>query len=742
MVEEHRNHHGKYFFTLIFASVLFFSIGMVSHNAFADTGVTVQSVDQAVQQILFQDDYSSNAGWTQVGTQVTVNSMAHPGVVYFDNAMEGSGVTQSRVFKQIPSVLPGSWTADFGYKFTASTIPSAYPLALTSSNADPERQGSTGSAILVYHGDNSNVLHLRVWLGSTVIDSPTLYTGISINQNTQYYVRLDKTPTQLTLSVFLDPLRTIQVPGSPVTLTISPTDLANLNYVQHSTSLSSGSARTLTAQIDHIIIYTQTVGSLSHPTTSQLQVNSQDSFGNTLTGFYTELYASNGIQLDANYTPYNFTLNNGQNYTVHVENFGKFMFSHWLDTGSTDSNRTISITSNESITAVYKTVPQPPTGLNATAFSSSQINLNWNAPTNDGGSPVTSYELKGSTDGSTWSVLVRNTHSTSTTYSDTGLSANTTYYYRVFAINDVGTSLSSNTTSATTPISTIQVGNTPLGIGVNSVTNKIYVANEADNTVSVIDSNTNNVIKTISVGSNPDTVDVNTVTNKIYVANTLSDTVSVIDGSTDTLIKTIPVSSHPLGLVVNPNTNRIYTASYPNSTVTVIDGSVDSVIDTVAEKGGTMYLGINTATNKIYVSKIVSGTVTVINGSNDRILTDIKVGKYPQIVLANKNTNMIYVINHISNTVSVINGSTNMVVNTIPLTSNRGGGGINDVTNKVYVTNGPSGSVEVIDGTTNSIIKKITLGNANPDYVGIDTVTNKIYVADEGSNKIFVINGL
>ncbi|TLX82813.1 MAG: fibronectin type III domain-containing protein [Thaumarchaeota archaeon] len=48
----------------------------------------------------------------------------------------------------------------------------------------------------------------------------------------------------------------------------------------------------------------------------------------------------------------------------------------------------------------------------------------------------------------TWSIIVSNTGSTATTYSNPGLSPNTTYYYRVFAINDVGTSLRSNTTSA------------------------------------------------------------------------------------------------------------------------------------------------------------------------------------------------------------------------------------------------------------------------------------------------------
>src|SRR3989449_5443990 len=36
--------------------------------------------------------------------------------------------------------------------------------------------------------------------------------------------------------------------------------------------------------------------------------------------------------------------------------------------------------------------PSPPTGLTATAVSSSQINLSWTAP-NNGGSPITGYKI-------------------------------------------------------------------------------------------------------------------------------------------------------------------------------------------------------------------------------------------------------------------------------------------------------------------------------------------------------------
>jgi hypothetical protein len=194
-----------------------------------------------------------------------------------------------------------------------------------------------------------------------------------------------------------------------------------------------------------------TVNVLAPPdTTSQLSVNSQDSNGNPITGYFVEL-SQDGNQVATGFTPATFELNNDQDYTVRVEGFGNYMFDHWLDTGSTDAVRTISITSDTEITAVYKTMPQPPTGLTATAASTSRIDLSWNALDVDGGSPVTGYMIERSDDGSTWSTIVSNTGSTNTTYSDAGLSPNTTYAYRVSAINDVGTSDPSDTTSTTTP---------------------------------------------------------------------------------------------------------------------------------------------------------------------------------------------------------------------------------------------------------------------------------------------------
>jgi len=96
----------------------------------------------------------------------------------------------------------------------------------------------------------------------------------------------------------------------------------------------------------------------------------------------------------------------------------------------------------------YTAPPQPPaapSNVTATPVSSSQINLAWtdNATNEDG------FEIERSTDGTTFTLLAK-VGTNVTTYSNTGLTASTTYYYRVRAYNADGKSDYSNTASGTT----------------------------------------------------------------------------------------------------------------------------------------------------------------------------------------------------------------------------------------------------------------------------------------------------
>lgn len=91
-------------------------------------------------------------------------------------------------------------------------------------------------------------------------------------------------------------------------------------------------------------------------------------------------------------------------------------------------------------------VPVDPTVLGATAVSPTQINLGWT----DNSINETGFKIERSPDGSTGWSNIASLGLNVTTYADTGLSPETTYYYRVYAQNHSGDSSFTNVANATT----------------------------------------------------------------------------------------------------------------------------------------------------------------------------------------------------------------------------------------------------------------------------------------------------
>jgi uncharacterized protein (TIGR02145 family) len=90
---------------------------------------------------------------------------------------------------------------------------------------------------------------------------------------------------------------------------------------------------------------------------------------------------------------------------------------------SKNSNGTVSV------------VPVPPSNLAATIISDSQINLSWT----DNSTNETGFKIERKLINGTYSV-VNNTPANITSYSDIGLTANTSYTFRIYSYNDVGNS--------------------------------------------------------------------------------------------------------------------------------------------------------------------------------------------------------------------------------------------------------------------------------------------------------------
>jgi hypothetical protein len=128
---------------------------------------------------------------------------------------------------------------------------------------------------------------------------------------------------------------------------------------------------------------------------------------------------------------------------------------------------------NATTTSGTPTTPVAPSGLAASAASSSQINLSWL----DNSSNETGFRIERSTDGVNFG-FVTNVGANVKTYSNTGLSASTKYYYRAQAIGSPTSSGWSNVANATTQaVSTGGVPATPTNLGVRKSTS---VANAID----------------------------------------------------------------------------------------------------------------------------------------------------------------------------------------------------------------------------------------------------------------------
>ncbi|QLH07035.1 fibronectin type III domain-containing protein [Nitrosopumilus ureiphilus] len=150
-------------------------------------------------------------------------------------------------------------------------------------------------------------------------------------------------------------------------------------------------------------------------------------------------------------------LTNGQEYTFRIFAVNR--------AGTTNHSNLVS--------EIPLSVADRPTSLIATPTSSSEINLSWNAPTETGGSQITGYVIEQRIgDDPEWIVLVNDTNSTETTYSDSDLFAGATYFYRVSSITAAGSSSPSVAAQATT----YSVPDAPVRLSVNTLDARISLS--------------------------------------------------------------------------------------------------------------------------------------------------------------------------------------------------------------------------------------------------------------------------
>jgi titin len=414
-------------YTMALSTVVPAAPGFVTATRVSGTQVRVDWRDQSNNETGFQIRRSiDGVNFTTIGT-------VGPNVERFDDL---SPPPSGSVFYRVHAVNDAGTSGPSNTATATSIVPVANPSNLTAASA------SSTSIRLNWSDNSTNETSFQIWRSTdnvnfsqiaTVGANVTTFTNSGLTTGRQYFYRVRGT---------------------------------------NSTS-TSGFSNTASA-----IPAATTTGALAQPTnltanainSTQIQLNWQDN--STAETRYEIWRSSNGI----NFTWRAQIASNSTNFTDSSLSPGATWYYRVRASNSTGNSGYSNIASATTPTSNPSGVPAAPTSLNASPLSSSQVRLTWQ----DNATNETSYQIWRSTDGTNFGQ-----HATVganiVLYDDSGLTAGTTYHYRVRAVNSTGPSGFSNTDSASPSAPTSGVPAGPSNLGATPISSSAITLTWDDN---------------------------------------------------------------------------------------------------------------------------------------------------------------------------------------------------------------------------------------------------------------------
>ena len=238
------------------------------------------------------------------------------------------------------------------------------------------------------------------------------------------------------------------------TYTLADTDEGKAIKVEVSFTDDAGNGETLTSAATDAVAAAPTPNS---PATGVPTINGTAQVGETLTANTSGIADEDGL-INATYS-FQWLADNTEiagatslTYTLADTDEGKAIKVEVTFTDDAGNGEALTSAATDAVaTAESSEPPDKPKGLDATATHGS-VTLTWNDPEDES---ITGYvilrRVRVNDQGGDFSVLVANTGSAATTYTDDEVAASTTYTYRIKAINEHGASERSRWVHIDTP---------------------------------------------------------------------------------------------------------------------------------------------------------------------------------------------------------------------------------------------------------------------------------------------------
>ena len=291
----------------------------------------------------------------------------------------------------------------------------------------------------------------------------------------------------------------------------------------------------------------------------------------------------------------------------------------------------------------------------------------------------------------------------------------------------------------------------PNGLTVNPLTNRVYITSHNNDRLVVLDGASQMTVAEIPVRDQPFGVAANAMTNRVYVANFGDGWLSVVDGGNNQVVDAVYLGAELTYVGVNSSTNRVFAVSHGLNALFVLDGTNNSVLretNTGSTSAGAFGLAVNETLDRVYVSNRNSQTIVTFDGDGNR-LDDQTVhtqppGAVPYALGFNPNTGKLYVMLAVPQSVDRVqiyqaSASGLVLLGTVAVDAGgaNGGGGVavNPHTNHVFVTNSSSNTVSILDGLADRRINRVPVGS-NPFGLAVNYATDRVYVGNRADDTL------